>query len=72
MSLSPRPPAPRARRTPDLSREITSERLAHDLAVFRRDGGRIERLGTTRVLTRIDETRTDVPRPAAVPTRTRG
>lgn len=72
MSLSPRSPAARSRRTPDLSRELTSERIARDLAAFRRDGGRIERIGTTRVLTRIDETRSDVPRPAAVPTRMRG
>ncbi|GHA83303.1 hypothetical protein [Cognatilysobacter bugurensis] len=71
MSLSPRPPAPRARRAPDLSRELTSERIADHLAEFRREGGRIERIGTTRVLTRIDETTTDVPRPVAVPTRTR-
>lgn len=72
MSLSPRPPSPRARRAPDLSREVTSERIARDLAAFRRNGGRIERLGTTRVLTRVDENATDVPRPAAVPTRMRG
>jgi hypothetical protein len=30
---------------------ITSERIAHDLAAFRAGGGRIEVLGTTRVLT---------------------
>lgn len=71
MSLSPRPPAPRNRRAPDHSRDVTSERIASDLAAFRSSGGHIERLGTTRVLTRIDETATDVPRPAAVPTRTR-
>lgn len=71
MSHTSRTSFPRARRTPDLSRELTSERIARDIAAFRRDGGRIERIGTTRVLTRIDETATDAPRPAAVPTRTR-
>lgn len=71
MSQSPRTSFPRARRTPDLSRELTSERIARDLAAFRSEGGRIERLGTTRVLTRVDETATDAPRPVAVPTRTR-
>jgi hypothetical protein len=30
---------------------ITSERIANDLAAFRAGGGRIEVLGTTRVLT---------------------
>ena len=43
--------------------ELTSERIAEDLATFRRAGGRIEVLGTTRTLTRIDG---DAP-PAAVP-----
>lgn len=66
-----RPPTSRGRRTPDLSGEVTSERIARDLAAFRRNGGRVERLGTTRVLTRIDETVTNVPRPVAVPTRMR-
>ncbi|MFC0676739.1 hypothetical protein ACFFGH_02580 [Lysobacter korlensis] len=71
MSLSPRT-SPRTRRAPDLSRDITSERIADDLAAFRRNGGRIERLGTTRVLTRVDEATTNAPRPVAVPTRMRG
>lgn len=72
MSQSPRTSFPRARRTSDVSHQLTSERIARDLAAFREEGGRIERLGTTRVLTRVDETATDAPRPVAVPTRTRG
>ncbi len=34
--------------------ELTSERIAEDLAAFRRAGGRIEVLGVTRTLTRIE------------------
>lgn len=33
---------------------LTSERIAEDLAAFRRAGGRIEVLGVTRTLTRIE------------------
>lgn len=71
MPTAHRRTAPRSRRSPDLSADVTSERIASDLAAFRRNGGRIERIGTTRVLTRIDETRTEAPRPVAVPTRVR-
>ena len=46
-----RPPAPNAKATGTL----TSERISDDLAAFRKAGGRIEVLGNTRVLTRIDE-----------------
>lgn len=69
---TPRTPFTRGRRTPDLSREVTSEQIARDLAAFRSGGGRIERLGTTRVLTRVDETASRVPLPAATPVRMRG
>jgi hypothetical protein len=44
--------------------ELTSERIAEDLATFRRAGGRIEVLGTTRTLTRIDG---DAPPAAPAP-----
>lgn len=71
MSLSThRSSGPRGRRTTDVSQDITREQIARDLAAFRRGGGKIERLGTTRVLSRVDETTTSVPRPVAVPTRT--
>lgn len=71
MNRSMRFPTGRARGKADLSRELTSERIAAHLAAFRRAGGRIEKLGTTRVLTRVDETATRAPLPAAVPTRMR-
>ena len=37
------------------SSAITSERINNDLENFRKAGGRIEVLGNTRVLTRVDE-----------------
>jgi hypothetical protein len=39
---------------PEPKGQITSERIAADLKAFRKAGGRIEVLGATRVLTRID------------------
>lgn len=33
---------------------LTSDRIADDLATFRKSGGRIEVLGNTRTLTKID------------------
>ena len=39
---------------PDPKVQVTSERIAEDLKAFRKAGGRIEVLGATRVLTRID------------------
>jgi hypothetical protein len=66
-----RAPATRGRRAADLSRSLSHEQIERDIAAFRRNGGRIERLGTTRVLTRVDEAATRVPRPAAA-VRTRG
>jgi hypothetical protein len=44
---------------------LTSERIAEDLAAFRRAGGRIEVLGVTRTLTRIEG---EAPPAAAAPT----
>lgn len=44
---------------------LTSERIAEDLAAFRRAGGRIEVLGVTRTLTRIEgEAPSVAPTPA--------
>ncbi|MBD9368505.1 hypothetical protein [Xanthomonas sp. XNM01] len=34
---------------------LTSDQINRDLAAFRKAGGRIEVLGNTRVLTRVDE-----------------
>lgn len=36
-------------------KSLTSERISEDLAAFRKKGGRVEVLGVTRVLTRVDE-----------------
>lgn len=41
------------RKPGDRGSSVTSERIAEDLATFRRSGGRIEVLGNTRSLTRI-------------------
>ena len=43
-----------SRKTVDRGGSVTSERIADDLAAFRKAGGRIEVLGMTRTLTRID------------------
>lgn len=42
------------RKAGDRGAAVTSERIAEDLAAFQRKGGRIEVLGNTRTLTRID------------------
>lgn len=42
------------RKTVDRGGGVTSERIADDLEAFRKAGGRIEVLGVTRSLTRID------------------
>ena len=56
---SPTPPAPTRyvakRKEADSGRRMTHERIAADLAAFHQAGGKIEVLGTTRVLTRIDQ-----------------
>ena len=51
-SLPPRKPAGEPARP---GRVLTSERISDDLAAFEDAGGRIEVLGTTRVLTKVDE-----------------
>lgn len=43
---------------------VTHERLAADLEAFRKAGGKIEVLGVTRVLTKIDGDAGDPPAPA--------
>jgi hypothetical protein len=52
-----RSPAPqrKASESGKSSSAITSERINNDLETFRKSGGRIEVLGNTRVLTRVDE-----------------
>lgn len=49
---------------------MTSERIANDLAQFRKSGGRIEVLGTTRTLTKVDAPAAP-PAPEAVPRKRR-
>ncbi|HET8818559.1 MAG TPA: hypothetical protein VFM73_03360 [Xanthomonadaceae bacterium] len=56
------------RKESDSGRRMTHERIAADLEAFRKAGGRIEVLGTTRVLTRIDQ---PGPAPASAPPRNR-
>ena len=56
------------RKEADSGRRMTHERIAADLDAFHKAGGRIEVLGTTRVLTKIDQ---PGPAPAASPPRTR-
>lgn len=52
----------------DTGRKLTSERIEADLEAFEKSGGEVEVLGTTRVLTKVDELPADqVPLPAAAP-----
>ncbi|MBO9716404.1 MAG: hypothetical protein J7507_06240 [Pseudoxanthomonas sp.] len=55
--IKPVPTAPRkpAAESSKSAGSLTSERISDDLDAFRRAGGRIEVLGNTRVLTKIDE-----------------
>ncbi|MDR7193217.1 hypothetical protein [Luteimonas terrae] len=43
-----------ARKPNERGASLTSDRIADDLASFRKSGGKIEVLGNTRTLTRID------------------
>ena len=56
------------RKESDSGRRMTHERIAADLDAFHKAGGRIEVLGTTRVLTKIDQ---PGPAPTASPPRNR-
>lgn len=49
---------------------MSSERIADDLAAFRKAGGRIEVLGTTRSLKKIGVQDADAPAPPATPGKT--
>ena len=43
------------RKESDSGRRMTHERIAADMEAFKKAGGRIEVLGTTRVLTKVDQ-----------------
>lgn len=58
-------------RKPKQSPTLTHERIADDMDAFRKSGGKIEVLGTTRTLTRIDADPDAPPRAADPPTRKR-
>ena len=62
-----------APRKPKAAPELTSERIADDMAAFRKGGGRIEVLGTTRVLKHIqpDDDASPPPRQMRVPGKSR-
>ncbi len=53
--MSSRKPTARTAAAGKATGVITSERINSDLEAFRKAGGRIEVLGNTRVLTRVDE-----------------
>ncbi|MDH5823724.1 hypothetical protein QFW77_12070 [Luteimonas sp. RD2P54] len=53
-SKSPHPRQARSAAEGGTDKRVTSDRISEDLAAFRKSGGRIEVLGITRVLTRID------------------
>ncbi|MET0290390.1 MAG: hypothetical protein ABW178_12240 [Pseudoxanthomonas sp.] len=38
---------------PKLARQLTHERITEDLEAFKRDGGKIEKLGNTQVLKKL-------------------
>lgn len=42
-------------------KRLTSERISSDLEKFEEAGGRVEVLGTTRVLTKVDAPAADTP-----------
>ena len=66
---TPAPPASSTtrlfKRKESEARQLSSERIAEDLARFREEGGRIEVLGITRVLTKVDA----ATEPGAAPAR---
>ena len=63
-----RPPVDKTfrRKEPD-SRQLTSERIADDIDAFRKAGGRIEVLGVTQVLKKLEEPETPSSTPARPP-----
>lgn len=52
----------------NLQKRIESEQIRDDIADFVKGGGRVEKLGATRVLQKIDPEETPNPAPAARPT----
>ena len=54
-----------ASRKPNERNAITHERIAADIEAFRKAGGRIEVLGVTRALKKIDPEAEAAPQPAA-------
>ncbi|TDK23810.1 hypothetical protein E2F46_09775 [Luteimonas aestuarii] len=58
-------------RKPKQSPTLTRERIADDMDAFRKSGGKVEVLGTTRTLTRIDADPGAPSRAADPPTRKR-
>lgn len=53
----PREPTRSTRAGADANHKHTeSERISEHIAAFEREGGRVEKLGTTRVLQKIDDT----------------
>ena len=56
MSSSPKPATqPTTERKSKQAPSMSHDRIAADIAAFRKAGGRIEVLGNTRVLTRVEE-----------------
>lgn len=55
-SKTPAPTAKTARSSGDKAQKgLSRERIEADMAAFRKAGGRVEVLGTTRVLKKVDE-----------------
>lgn len=46
-------------------KHMESDRISEHIAAFEREGGRVEKLGTTRVLQKIDDTSPPTPAPPA-------
>lgn len=51
----------------NLHKRVDSERIAQHIAAFEKSGGRVEKLGITRVLQKVDEVTTAAPAQAAKP-----
>ncbi len=51
----------------NLHKRIESEQISTDIAAFEKTGGRVEKLGATRVLQKIDADTASAPAPAPAP-----
>lgn len=51
----------------NLQKRIESEQITTDIAAFEKSGGKVERLGATRVLLKIEPDEETKPAPAARP-----